>query len=392
MAFNRRQLITGNLSGLSPSNAMYPPRKLVVVFQRGAADGLNSVVPYGDADYTRHRPTIAVNPPDEENGALDLDGFFGFHPALAPLLPYYNTGDLAIVHATGIPHGSRSHFAAQGLVERGVDDKSGPTTGWLGRYLANNPSSNTSAFRAVSISGNVPVSFLGATDPVAISNLDEFGFDQEIIDSGYPDILNQLFRSTIPLNGAAQSALSAMDELRAADLASFTPQNGANYPSSALGNKMQQASKLLKAGLSDVVFLDSDGWDHHENLPQYIQNSLTDMAASLDAFATDLGSLDQVIVLVMSEFGRRVAQNGSSGADHGTAGCAYLLGGHINGGQVVGEWPGLHEDNLAMGEDLMITTDLRSVLIELLDTQLLADDAEAIFPGFSGPSSINITL
>ena len=146
---------------------------LVCIFQRGAADGLNAVVPYGDADYYLQRPAIAVPSPGNAGGAIDLDGFFGLHPALAPLKPVYDAGDLALVHATGIPHGSRSHFAAQGLVERGVDDKVGPDTGWLGRYLAQSTSASDSAFRSVAISGNVPVSLLGASEPLAISNLDE---------------------------------------------------------------------------------------------------------------------------------------------------------------------------------------------------------------------------
>ena len=169
---------------------------LVCIFQRGAADGLNSVVPYGDEDYYSQRSTIAVPAPVDSGGAIDLDGFYGLHPALAPLKPVFDAGDLALVHATGVPHGFRSHFAAQGLVERGVADQSGSTTGWLGRHLALSTPASSSAFRIVAISGNVPVVLLGADDPLAVSNLAEFGFDQDIFDSGYPAVLADLFRSS----------------------------------------------------------------------------------------------------------------------------------------------------------------------------------------------------
>ncbi len=187
---------------------------LVCIFQRGAADGLNSLVHYGDDDYYIHRSTIAVPAPGNTDGAIDLDGFFGLNPALAPLKPIYDAGELALIHATGIPHGSRSHFAAQGLVERGIVDKSGPNTGWLGRHLSLSPPASTSAFRLVSISGNVPVSLLGATEPMAISNLGEFGFDQDIIDSGYPMVLENLFQSPVPFSSPALTATWIPSPLR----------------------------------------------------------------------------------------------------------------------------------------------------------------------------------
>jgi uncharacterized protein (DUF1501 family) len=365
---------------------------LVCIFQRGAADGLNAVVPYGDTDYYTHRSTINVPAPGLPDGAIDLDGFFGLHPALAPIKSIYDAGDIALMHATGVPHGSRSHFAAQGLVERGVDDKAGPTTGWLGRHMAISPPASSSAFRMVSISGNVAVSLYGADEPLAISNLSEFGFDQDIIDSGYPTVLANLYRSSVPFHGPAQAALAAMDELQAANLGAISPENGAVYPSTALGNKLLQAGQLIKSNLPvEVICLDSDGWDHHENLPNYINQSLTELAESLNAFYTDMGSrIQSVTVLVHTEFGRRVAQNASLGTDHGTGSLAYLIGGSVNGGQVVSNWPGLAPANLEMGEDLRITTDLRTVLAELLTKRLVGTNLNTVFPGFSGPYSANV--
>lgn len=364
---------------------------LVCIFQRGAADGLNALVPFGDGDYVVHRPTIHV----QEVDLLKLDGFYGLHPALAPLKPVYDAGDLALVHATGMPHGSRSHFSAQGLVERGVTDPSGPDTGWLGRHLATSTPASDSAFRMVSISGNVPVSLSGANDePLAISNQSEFGFDQEIIDSGYPAVLAQLFRSPVPFFGPAGAALSAIEELQAANLSALTPDNGAVYPTTPLGNKLRQVGQLIKSTLPvEVICLDSDDWDHHERLPEFIQTSLDDLARSLAAFYTDMGSgMQRITVTVQSEFGRRVAENASQGTDHGTAGLAYLIGGGVNGGQIVSNWPGLRPDDLELGEDLKITTDMRTVLIEMLDKRLGGTDVSTVFPGFTGPTSANLFL
>ncbi|MBV1915639.1 MAG: DUF1501 domain-containing protein [Pseudomonadales bacterium] len=366
--------------------------KLVCIFQRGAADGLNSLVPYGDDDYYLHRDTIAVPLPGEAGGAIDLDGFYGLHPALAPLKSIYDANDMALIHAVGIPHGSRSHFSAQGLVERGVDDKSGPDTGWLGRHLSLNPPPSESAFHTVSISGNVPVSLQGATDPLAISDLSEFGFDQDIVDTGYPDVLKDLFHDSIPFASTAQAALAAMAELRAANLSEITPANGASYPDTALGSRLKQAAQLLRSELpTEVICIDSDGWDHHENLPTFLPQSLTELANSVAAFYTDMGSdMSGITLLVMTEFGRRIAKNGSVGTDHGTAGLAYAIGGGVNGGQIVSNWPGLDITDPELGEDLNITTDLRTVLVEMLTKRLGGTDIGHVFPGFSGSFSAEV--
>jgi uncharacterized protein (DUF1501 family) len=365
---------------------------LVCVFQRGAADGLNALVPFADPYYYAHRSSIGVPVPGQSGGAINLNGFFGLHPALAPLKAIYDAGDLAFVHATGVPHGSRSHFDAQVLIERGVTSKSGPNTGWLGRHMSTSAPVASSAFRMVSISGNVAVSLYGADEPLAINNLSEFGFDQGIIDAGYPTVLADLFRSNIPFHGPAQAALDALVELQAANLGALLPERGAVYPSSALGSRLRQAGQLIKSTLPvEVICLDSDGWDHHESLPTYMNQSLTDLADSLAAFYTDMGTrMQSVTVLVHTEFGRRVAQNASLGTDHGTGSLAYLMGGGVNGGQVIGTWPGLATANLEMGEDLRITTDLRTVLAELLSKRLVGANLSSVFPGFAGPYSANV--
>ncbi|MBV2091256.1 MAG: DUF1501 domain-containing protein [Candidatus Thiodiazotropha sp. (ex Ctena orbiculata)] len=367
---------------------------LVYLFQRGAADGLNSLVPYTDPDYYTQRSSIAVPVPGTQDGAIDLDGRFALHPALASLKAIYDSGQLALVHATGIPHNSRSHFVAQDIVERGVSAKPLPSSGWLGRHLSLDPVNSGSAFRIVSISGNVPVSLHGASEPLAISNLGEFGFSQEIIDSGYTEVLGNLFHDQIPLAVPAQAALSAVTELQAAELQSIMPEHGARYPETELGRKMQQTAQLIKSNLPvEVICIDAGGWDHHENLPVNLQQSLTDLADSLSAFHTDMADLMQRISLfVMTEFGRRVAENASAGTDHGTGGVAYAMGGGVNGGQVITDWPGLSTADLHLGEDLAITTDLRTLLAELLNKRLGGTDLAQVFPGFAGPTTANLFL
>ncbi|MCG8037377.1 MAG: DUF1501 domain-containing protein [Candidatus Thiodiazotropha taylori] len=367
---------------------------LVCLFQRGAADGLNSLVPYTDSEYYSQRSNIAVPEPGAQGGAIDLDGRFALHPALAPLKAIYDSGQLALIHATGIPHNSRSHFVAQDIVERGVSAKPLPSSGWLGRHLSLDPVSNGSAFRIVSISGNVPVSLHGASEPLAISNLSEFGFSQEIIDSGYTEVLGNLFDDQIPFAAPAQAALSALIELQAAKLESILPEHGASYPNTELGKKMQQAAQLIKSNLPvEVICIDAGGWDHHENLPGNLQQSLTDLADSLSAFHTDMADLmQQISLFVMTEFGRRVAENASVGTDHGTGGVAYAMGGGVNGGQVITDWPGLSAANLHFGEDLAITTDLRTLLAELLNKRLGGTDLAQVFPGFAGPTTANLFL
>jgi uncharacterized protein (DUF1501 family) len=185
-----------------------------------------------------------------------------------------------------------------------------------------------------------------------------------------------------------------MAELQAAKLGDFQPDNGAVYPNTSLGNKLKQAGQLIKSTLPvEIICLDSDGWDHHENLPVYIEQSLAELAGAISAFYTDMGTqMQRVTVLIHSEFGRRVAANASLGVDHGTGSLAWAIGGGVNGGQVISQWPGLADVNLEMGEDLKITTDLRTVLAELLIKRLGGATIGQVLPGFSGPTSANVFL
>ncbi|MGB5209331.1 MAG: DUF1501 domain-containing protein [Gammaproteobacteria bacterium] len=386
MSFTRRDIIS--LRAVNPDRDV-----LVCIFQRGAADGLNSVVPYADPDYAPSRPRIALPPAGDPGGVIDLDGFYGLHPSLAPLKPLYDAGRLALVHATGVPHQSRSHFDAQALVEGAVVSKVDLAEGWIGRHLATSLALTNSSFRAVSISGNVPFSLTGAIEPIAIEGIEEFGLG-ELTGSSYQALLSDWYAEQVPYSGTAQAAIHAMDELLLADPSQFTPENGAVYPETELGRKLLQAGQLIKSPLgTEVICLDVGGWDHHENLPTFLAPALSDLAASLAAFDTDMGArMGNITVLVHTEFGRRVADNSASGTDHGTASVAYLLGGGVNGGQVAGAWPGLAVDDLEFGEDLRIETDLRTVFSELLLKRLGRSETGLVFPGFNGPADLSLFL
>lgn len=386
MPFTRRDIIS--LRAINPDRDV-----LVCIFQRGAADGLNSIVPYGDPDYATKRPRIALPPPGEPGGVTDLDGYFGLHPSLAPLKPLYDAGRLAMVHAAGIPHESRSHFDAQALVEGAVTSKTDLSDGWIGRHLATSLALSNSAFRAVSISGNVPFSLTGAIEPIAIEGIQDFGLG-ELTGTSYQSLLADWYEPGVPYSGTAQAAISAMDELLLADPASYGPENGAAYPESELGRKLLQAAQLIKSPLgTEVICLDVGGWDHHENLPVFLAPALSDLAACLVAFDTDMGArMANITVMVHTEFGRRVADNAASGTDHGTASAAYLLGGGVNGGQVAGSWPGLADGDLTFGEDLRIESDLRTVFSELLLKRLGRAETGLVFPDFAGPTDMSLFL
>lgn len=382
MSTSRRELL-----GLAKA-ATLPGNVVVCIFQRGAADGLNSVVPYGDSNYYLKRPRIAVPKPGSTDGAINLNGFFGLHPSLAPLKSLYDTGELAIVHAAGVPHGTRSHAEAQRRTESGVATSQTPGTGWIGRYLSSTFSSSDRPLRAIAVGSVVPLTMTGAPEPQTITSMTDFGLGS-FNGTTYQTTLGALYAPDRPWSGIAQSALAAMNEIIALKPTTYVPENSAAYPTTDLGPKLSLAAQLIKANLgTQVICVDSGGWDHHENLPANLAASLDVLAKSLVAFRTDLGTqMSRVTVVVMTEFGRRVADNASNGTDHGTAGCLYLLGGGVNGGQVVGRWPGLATAQLTNSEDLAITTDTRDVLLQCLQRRLGNATAATLFPGFT-PGSI----
>lgn len=360
---------------------------LVVVFLRGGLDGLHAVVPYADANYATLRPSLKLGRPDAaSNAALDLDGFFGLHPRLAPLLPLYRAGRMAAVHATGYAQGSRSHFTCQDGIERAADTSLGLTSGWLGRYVETLGSDAT--FKAIGVGRGVQPSLRGSQPAIGILSLDTFALQsQSARVDALPPLFGDLHSRADLVNSAAQLALGAVDEMALADPAQYAIENGATYPTTTFGAQMAEVAQLIKADLGlRVVCCDLGGWDSHAGQAAMLDPLLDDLGGTLAAFDQDLGArMSRVTLVAVTEFGRRAGENGSGGTDHGTAQAILLMGGGLTTGRVVGDWPGLASGDLADG-DLKVTIDYRTVLWELLDKRMGAGDLAHVFPGFApGP-------
>lgn len=358
---------------------------LLCVFLRGAADGLNVVVPHGDADYYRMRPRIAVPKPGEQGGAIDLDGRFGLHPRLAPLKAAFDAKELALVHAVGSPHPTRSHFEAQDYMETAAVGNRAATHGWLASYLQTRPAAGAGVLRAVAISGRAPLALRGYRDAVVAPNLRDFRLHgSEALANGF----RRLYEAN--LAGLAERAGErALDASEIVKRALGKQRRGASnnaYPRDA--QDFADVAKLVKAGVGlETAWIDLGGWDTHraqggaENgeLPRQLDR----LGRALAAFRADLGAdFERVVVVVMSEFGRTAYENGTAGTDHGHGNVMLLLGGNVQGGRVLGNFPGLAADQLFEGRDVPVTTDFRDVLAEVCERHLRLPDASALFPGY----------
>lgn len=396
--------------GLSPSFlrraafALELPRAangkvLICLFQRGAADALNIVVPHGDPEYYRLRPTIGIARPARaagDAGAIDLDGFFGLHPALSPLKPLWDRGMLAPIHAVGSPSATRSHFDAQDYMESGTPDVKGTRDGWLNRYLATCDTCEAGAaapaqvtpspFRAVAMTPQTPRILQGPAMAIAMSSLDTFTVRST---GGMAERLEALYRtgSADLIHATGAETFDAVKMLREADPQRYTPDHGAEYPRSQFGTRLRQIAQLIKAGVGmEIAFADVGGWDTHVNQGSatgQLANRLGDFSCGIAALVTDLGDrMDDVVILTMSEFGRMARQNGNGGTDHGHAGAMFAIGGAVRGGRVHGRWPGLAREQLYEGRDLALTTDFRTVFHEVVTSHLGARAEGTLFPGF----------
>ena len=365
---------------------------LVVIFQRGAMDGLNAVVPYTDADYYAQRRTIAVPRPDAASGAsISLNDRFALNPALAPLKPIWDRGQLAIVHAVGLTTPSRSHFDAQDFMERAWLEKGQVNSGWLNRHLQSTALSQDLSFRAIAVGKAVPRSMSGASPVVGISSIASFGLNSNSTrENALLDALQQSFSGTSLLDSTGNRTFAALDQLAGKNPGAIAVENLAVYPNTSFGNQMKDLAALIKSGIGvEAASVDIGGWDTHNNEVVEINARLDDLAKTLAAFNTDLGArMKSVTVLTMTEFGRRVAENGSQGTDHGRGSCMFAMGGGVIGKQVYGNWPTLAPAQLE-GGDLRVTTDYRSVLAEALSKRCgNANKLGDVFPGFTGqPSS-----
>ena len=372
-----------------------------MLFQRGAADALNVVVPFGDAHYYAARPQLAIGSPARATGAgaaIDLDGYFGLHPALASFKPLYDRGLLAPIHAVGSPSSTRSHFDAQDYMETGTPDMKGTTDGWLNRYLAVKgtceagcASAVATPFRAVAMTAQTPRILEGASPTVSMNSIDEFSIRTNGGDAERR--LEALYRTGNAdlIHGSGSEMFEALKVLRAANPQQYKPAAGITYPSSQFGQRLLSIAQLIKAGVGlEVAFADIGGWDTHVNqgaAQGQLAQRLTDFSTSIAALVADLGDrMDDVVILTMSEFGRTVKQNGTGGTDHGHAGAMFVIGGALKSShKVLGRWPGLAPEQLNEGRDLALTTDFRSVFSELASKHLGAASLDRIFPGYKTP-------
>ena len=360
---------------------------LIVVFQRGAVDGLNMVVPFGEADYYRARPNIAIAKPGGADGAIDLNGFFGLHPRMSSLKPLWDRGELAIVHATGSHDTTRSHFDAQDYMESATPGVKSTKDGWLNRYLA--ASKETSPLRGIALTKQMPRSLQGAAPALAIGSTEDFTVADMSARTSFEEIYAAAQQDQA-LRGTAGDAFDAMKTLAKKTAGPYRAANGAAYPRSPFGQAMQEIARLAKSDVGlEIAFAESTQWDHHVNegaATGQIANRLDDFSRGIAALARDLGDrMADTVILTMSEFGRAVAENGSRGTDHGHGNAMFVIGGSVNGGQVYGKWPGLAVSDRYDGRDLAVTTDFRDVFGEVVTRHLGADAATAakIFPGYA---------
>jgi uncharacterized protein (DUF1501 family) len=364
-------------------------RILVAIFQRGAADGLNIVVPHGEKAYYQLRPTIGIaRPGSGGEAAVDLDGSFGLHPSLAPLQPLFRQGHLAIVDAVGSPDPTRSHFDAQDYMESGTPGLKATADGWMNRALAKGE--RVSPVRAVSLGPVLPRAMRGSQPALALQNLGDF----QIRNPEAAKAFEQLYTEAQDplLQATARETFEAIAMLQAVQKQPYQAAGGAEYPRGRFGDSLRQVAQLIKAEVGvELAFADVGGWDHHVNEPGQMANLLREYGQALHAFWTDMGDrMEDVALVTMSEFGRTAHENGNRGTDHGHANCMFVLGGGIQGGKVYGRWPGLEREQLYEDRDLALTSDFRDVLGELVARHLGNSRLEGVFPGYA-PKFLGLT-
>ncbi len=362
-------------------------KRLVVIFQRGAADGLNIVVPHGEPQYYAMRPSINI----PRKSVIDLNGFFGLHPSLASFQPLWQQRHLAIVHAAGSPDPTRSHFDAQDFMETGTPGIKATDDGWLNRSLRDLPrAAQNSPFRAIALGPSMPRILSGNEAAVAMNNINDFsvggrGARLSPVATAFEAMYDH--SSDAVLHTTGEETFDAVKMLKAADPGKYTPAPNTNYPKGRFGDSLRQLAQLIKANLGvQVAFADIGGWDHHVNegsTEGQLANVLTEFSQSIAAFWNDLGDLgEDTVIVTMSEFGRTARENGNRGTDHGHANVMFVLGGPVRGGRVYGRWPGLDQSQLYEGRDLALTTDFRQVMAEGVAHHLGNKNLAEVFPGY----------
>jgi uncharacterized protein (DUF1501 family) len=367
---------------------------LVAIFQRGAADGLNIVVPFSEKRYQELRPTLAIAPPRAQSAAaaagvnvingpaIDLDGRFALNGAMQPLKALWDKQQLAIVEATGAPDSSRSHFDAQDYMESGT---SGKTTGdgWLNRALPP-ADAETSPLRAVAMGNQVPRTLRGEREAIALGDSQQFNLGNQDAAA----ILHNMYATSadVQLGRTGKDAFDAMKMIQSINQGPNNPPAGfAQYAQGGeLGRSLQQLARMIKADVGvEAAFAEIGGWDHHGNENAQLSGLLRQFSSALAAFSQDMGDrMEDIVLVTMSEFGRTAQENGNAGTDHGHGSLMMVLGGPVQGGKIYGNWPGLEKEQLFEGRDLAVTTDFRAVLGELVRGHLGQKDLGPVFPGY----------
>jgi uncharacterized protein (DUF1501 family) len=368
---------------------------IVSVFLRGGADGLSLCVPFFDANYYAGRPTIAIPRPDSTaaNRGIALDDNFAFPRAMAGLVPAYQAGQLLVVHATGSIDPSRSHFDAQRFMEVGKPRDPNVATGWLGRHLATSQPMRTNApLRALGLSSGLAKTLVGAPKTIPIPDPANFAIAgaaaTRIERANW--LRSDYMPSPEPVRSAALDALNTIELLRVINFTGYVPASGAVYPNSSFGRGLRSTAALIKADIGvEAIQIDLGGWDTHSNqdpLAGSMFRSMTDLSNALGAFHADVigsGIAQNVTVVILSEFGRNVRQNGSLGTDHGRGNCMFVMGRNIAGGRVlVNNWPGLAREQLENGQDLKVTLDHRDILAEVVKNRLGNPNVGVVFPDY----------
>jgi uncharacterized protein (DUF1501 family) len=363
------------------------PRALVQVFIRGGLDGLSVAVPYGEPEYYSLRGAIALPRPGSAGGVVGLDGTFGLHPGLASLKPLWDDGRLAIVPAVGNYGLTRSHFDAQDFMETGTPGERTTATGWLDRTIRALPGSTVT--EAVAFQSQLPRSFLGPEPVLVAQTLTSFDIRARNWRAEAESLLRAMYANgTSDVYRVGRETLDAVQALLTMPTLSSAPANGAAYPDGAVGAGLRQTAQIVRGGLGTRCFFVSVSgqFDTHSGQLASHELELTRIGSALAAFAQDLGVLlDDVVVLVSTEFGRTAAVNGALGTDHGAAHCSLVMGGGVRGGRILGGWPGLSAGRLHEGRELAVTTDYRDLFAEIARKHLGVDTAQ-LFPGYTpGP-------
>lgn len=415
------------LAGAMPS-PVARPKVLVPIFLRGAMDGLMAVPPLSDPNLRRWRPRLSMKASAVSGGdLLDLDGSYGLHPAFSPWQSLFREGRLAVVHGVGSPDPTRSHFDAQDFMETGTPGQRGTSSGWLNRVMSQAsttqpvsapeaPSLETSSaekasaapasgdggrrppsvspFRALAMSGELPRSLYGREPALAIDDLEEIDLylpHHPTLSQALRPAIEDLYRNTEKdlLRRHSQQMFDALRLVSQEELAAYRRQRGRRYPDTRLGRSLLQIAFLIKSGVGlEIACAESDGWDTHVGqgtVRGAFAARAQELAAAVRAFWDDIEAFhDDVVVLTMTEFGRTVEENGAGGTDHGHGSCCFVLGNRVDGGKVYGDLPPLDQANLYEGRDLPVSTDFRSVFMEVTGKLFGIDDHQAVFPGWHG--------